>query len=98
MANIKVTPEELRSQGQALQGFSEETQSLLQRVASKIAEIDGGWDGLAQSGYLEMYNKMNESLKQMPELLSALSQATIGAADAFSQVDEQLSSSFAGKA
>ncbi|MBR2190593.1 MAG: WXG100 family type VII secretion target [Eubacterium sp.] len=94
MASIKVTPETLNSQGQELVGFSGDLADILSRVEGKINEINEGWDGLAQNAYFDMYTNMKESLDKFPELVEALGKATTGAAEAFSQVDEQLQSGF----
>ena len=49
---------------------------------------------MAQEGYINMYQTMKESLDQFPELVNSLGDATISAAEAFANVDEQLQSSF----
>ena len=94
MANIKVTPEELESQGEALVGFSQNIADILGDVDKKVAEIDNGWDGLAQDGYIDMYLEMKKSLDEFPKLVNALGEATKAAAKAFSSVDEELRNGF----
>ena len=94
MADIRVTPETLESQGNELVGFAEELNTILQSIDAKIGEIDGSWDGLAQNAYLEMYTTMKQSLDQFPQLVKSLGQATISAAKAFASVDEELQSGF----
>lgn len=96
MAAIRVTPEELNTQGQALIGYAGDIRDLLAQIDAKINEIIDGWDGLAQDSYFNMYETMKESLNQFPELVDSLGNATTGAADAFAQVDEGLQSSFNG--
>ena len=41
-----------------------------------------------------MYETMKESLDKFPELVNALGEATVSAAEAFSSVDEQLRDGF----
>lgn len=94
MASIKVTPETLDAQGQALVGYAGDLTEILSNIDSKINEIIDGWDGLAQDAYFEMYTTMKESLDKFPELVDSLGQATVSSAEAFSQVDETLQSSF----
>ena len=94
MADIRVSPEELSSQGNELIGYAGDVAETLTRVESKINEIIDGWDGLAQDAYYEMYSTMKESLDKFPELLNSLGEATVAAAEAFNDVDEQLKSSF----
>lgn len=94
MASIRVTPETLNSQGQDLIGYAGDLADILSSVDTKINEIIEGWDGLAQDAYFDMYSTMKDSLDKFPELVDALGQATTGAAEAFSSVDEQLQSGF----
>lgn len=96
MANIRVTPETLEEQGNGVISISEEIRELLSNLDSKINEIIDGWDGLAQDSYFSMYGEMKTSLDQFPEIVKGLGDATVAAAQAFAQVDEQLSSSFNG--
>ena len=94
MASIRVTPEELSSQGKELIGFAGNLAEILTQIDNKIGEIVGGWDGLAQDAYFNMYDSMKESLNKFPELVESLGDATVSAADAFASVDEQLQSGF----
>lgn len=94
MANIRVTPETLSEQGQALVDYAGDLSDILDLIDGKITEIIDGWDGLAQDAYYEMYTTMKESLKQFPELVESLGNATVSSAEAFSSVDETLQSSF----
>lgn len=94
MADIRVTPETLESQGNELKGFAEELENILKSIESKIGEIDGGWDGLAQNAYLDLYSTMKESLNQFPTLVDSLGDATVSAAQIFAQTDEELQSGF----
>ncbi len=94
MATIRVTPEELNTQGQQLNNFADNLREVLNSIDAKILEIIEGWDGLAQDAYYTMYQTLQENLKQFPELVDSLGQATIAAAETFSSVDEQLQGSF----
>lgn len=98
MANIRVTPETLHTQGNDLISFAGNLTEILGSIESKVNEIIDAWDGLAQDSYYDMYANMKQSLDKFPELVEALGQATTAAADAFNSVDEQLSSSFKASA
>ena len=94
MANIRVSPEELNSQGNDLIGFAGDLKDILASIDAKINEIIDGWDGLAQDAYFDMYSKMKESLNNFPELVNSLGEATVSSAEAFDSVDEQLRDGF----
>ena len=94
MAGIRVTPEELSTQGNDLITYAGNLADTLSLIDGKISEIIGGWDGLAQDAYFNMYESMKQSLDKFPELVESLGDATVSVADAFAQVDEQLQSGF----
>ena len=89
-----MTPEELNSQGNDLIGYAGELSDVLSSIDSKINEIIDGWDGLAQDAYYDMYSTMKESLDKFPEMVNSLGEATVSAAEAFMNVDEQLKGGF----
>lgn len=66
MASIRVTPEDLESQGNELIGFAGDLADVLNSIDSKINEIIDGWDGLSQDAYYDMYTTMKQSLGQVP--------------------------------
>jgi len=94
MAGIRVTPEELSTQGNDLITYAGNLADTLSLIDGKISEIIAGWDGLAQDAYFNMYESMKQSLDKFPELVESLGNATVSAADAFASVDEQLQSGF----
>lgn len=94
MASIRVTPETLETQGNELVGYSEELKEILDKVNSKIDEIIGEWDGLAQDAFYDMYTSMKSNLDQFPEVVYAIGNASISAAKAFDEVDQQLQGTF----
>lgn len=94
MASIRVTPETLDSQGNELKGYGKELENILKSIDSKINEIIDEWDGLSQDAYFDMYSEMKQSLDQFPDLVDALGNATVAAAKAFSQVDDELKIEF----
>ena len=93
-STIRVTPDELNTQGGNLIGFAGELTDILGKIDSEINTIIDGWDGLAQDAYYDMYSTMKTSLDKFPELVNSLGEATKSAAEAFSEVDTQLQGSF----
>ncbi|MCI3924735.1 WXG100 family type VII secretion target [Paenibacillus sp. TRM 82003] len=94
MANIRVTPETLETQGNELIKYAGELSDILGFIDSKIGEIVDGWDGLSQDAYFDMYTTMKQSLDQFPKLVESLGGATVSSAQAFASLDEQLQSGF----
>lgn len=66
MANIRVTPETLNTQGNDLIGYAGDLSDILSSINTKIGEIIDGWDGLAQDAYFDMYSTMKRVLTSSP--------------------------------
>lgn len=94
MAELRVTPETLNTQGGELVSYADQLTEIITNVNTKVEEIIAGWDGLGQDGYYEMYTTMKTSLDQFPELVNGLGTATQSAAEAYATVDDTLKTSF----
>lgn len=97
MASIRVTPEELESQGnQLIQLAQNEITQILAQVESQINLICDSWDGMAQDAFLQSYTEMKKTLDMFPQVVDGIGQQAVAAAQTFGEVDTQLSSSFKG--
>ena len=98
MAQIRITPEELRSAadflGQRLEAINSEVSSL----HSKIQEVTGNWEGAAQSSFIDTFeNDMYPILKDtLPQVIEGIAGQLDGAADALEQADEEIAKAFKG--
>lgn len=91
MAELRVTPAELRSNGQAVVSTAQELEQLLHKLDSQINTIHEGWSGAAQSGHAAKYAELKPNFKQAQEILLNFGQLTVQTADKFEQVDNELS-------
>lgn len=96
MAMIRVTPEELRGQGQAVITMAENIREILSNLETQINTICDSWDGMAQDAFLASYESMKSTLQQFPDIVDGMGQQTIAAADAFEETDSAISSAFSG--
>lgn len=94
MASIRLTPEELRQQGEDLKNLSQELEDILKQVDTKINTACDGWDGLAQDAFLNSYSSMQQTLSQFPLLVKSFGEQACGAAEAFGTADSELASAF----
>lgn len=98
MAQIRITPEELREGasflGQKLEAINAEVAAL----KSKIDEVTGNWDGAAQSSFVETFEgDMYPILKDtLPEVIEGIIVQMNGAADAIEQTDAEIAKAFRG--
>lgn len=93
MADIIVTPTELEAGGNDLKNLSTEVTDVLDDVKREIERMAETWDGLAADAYFGLYIDYSESLKQFPLIVESLGEATIKAAESFSDVDGQIADS-----
>ena len=98
MAQIRITPEELREGatflGQRLEAINNEVAQL----KAKIDDVTGNWEGAAQSSFVEtfesdMYPIMSDTL---PQVIDGIMQQLNAAADTMEETDSELSSAFRG--
>lgn len=98
MAQIRITPEELREASTFLGARLETINSEVSQLKSKIDEITTNWEGAAQSSFVEtfindMYPIMSDTLPQVIE--GVMAQLT-SAADTLEQADSELANAFRG--
>jgi len=97
MAQIRMTPSELRDGAaflmQRLQAISGEVTQLDQKVRS----VADNWEGQSQAAFLGSYEEMLPILKQtLPEVITAMNDKLNGAANALEQADAEVASAFRG--
>ena len=98
MAQIKITPEELREGAAFLDNRLSAINSEVTSLKAKIDEISSNWEGAAQSSFIDsfyndMYPIMHETL---PQVIEGIQSQLKGAADALEQADEEVAKAFKG--
>ena len=98
MAQIKITPEELREGANVLDSVRETIGEQVTTAENKVNEVAGNWEGAAQSSFMESFTSdMLPMLKNdFPSVLEGLSAQLRGAADAIEQADEEVANAFRG--
>lgn len=98
MAQIRITPEQLRDGANFLNQRLESINSEVQQLKSKIDEVTSEWEGAAQSSFVtcfeeQMYPVLSQTL---PEVVNGIIQQMNGAAETIEEADAQLASAFSG--
>ena len=98
MAQIRITPEELRSGGNFLQQRLDAINSEVTELKSKIDEVTGNWEGAAQSSFIQTFESdMYPILKDtLPDVITGVISQLNGAADAIENADTEIASAFRG--
>lgn len=94
MAEIKLTNELLKSEGQNLLVYANNLNEKLEAIDRKINDISDDWKGLSQQAYLDMYYSLKSKMDQLPSLVEELGNDAITAADSFGNTDESLANAF----
>lgn len=98
MAQIRITPEELRTAANFLQQRLQSINSEVSQLKSKIDEVSADWEGAAQSSFIDTFdNEMYPILRDtLPQVIEGISGQLNGAADAIEQADEEVAKAFRG--
>ena len=98
MAQIRVTPEELRNAANFLMQRLDAINNEVTSLHDKITEVTDNWEGASQSSFVEtfesdMYPILRDTL---PQVVEGISGQLNGAADAIEQADEEVAKAFKG--
>ena len=98
MAQIRITPEELREAADFLEQKLEAINSEVAELHSKVQEVAGNWEGAAQSTFIDSFdNDMYPILKDtLPQVIEGIAGQLDGAADALEHADEEIAKAFKG--
>lgn len=98
MAQIRITPEELREAADFLEQRLEAINTEVKSLHDKIDQVSGNWEGAAQSSFIETFeNDMYPILRDtLPQVVEGISGQLDGAADALEQADQEIAKAFKG--
>ena len=98
MAQIRITPEELRDAADSLAQRLEAINAEVSSLHDKIQEVAGNWEGAAQSSFIDTFeNDMYPILRDtLPQVVEGIAGQLDGAADTIEQADEEIAKAFRG--
>ena len=98
MAQIRITPEELRDGGSFLEQRLEAINSEVAALKSKIDQVAGNWEGAAQSSFIQTFESdMYPILKDtLPQVITGIVSQLNGAAETIERADSEIASAFRG--
>lgn len=98
MAQIRITPEELRDAADFLARRLEVINAEVSSLRDKIQEVAGNWEGAAQSSFIDTFeNDMYPILRDtLPQVVEGIAGQLDGAADTIEQADEEIAKAFRG--
>ena len=96
MAQIKVTPEELRNAANTLQTENELIADAVQAIKDRIDTVTGDWEGEAQRAFLEIFEGDLYPIlhEQLPQVLECIAVHLATTADTIEDADKELADAF----
>ena len=96
MAQIRITPEELREGSSFLLQKMEAVIGEVNEIKSKVDAVAAEWEGAAQNSFVVAFESILPTLqKDFPEIIEGISTQLTVAADTLEEADNQISQSFA---
>ncbi|AGM99609.1 WXG100 family type VII secretion target [Streptococcus iniae] len=96
MAQIKLTPEELRTSAQKYTSGSQQITDVLNQLTQEQAVIDENWDGSAFDSFEAQFNELSPKIQQFAQLLEDINQQLLKVADVVEQTDADIASQING--
>ena len=90
MAQIKLTPEELRTSAQKYTQGSEEVTQVLNNLTNEQAVIADNWDGSAFDSFEAQFNELSPKIKEFAQLLQDINAQLVKVADIVEQTDQDI--------
>ena len=88
MANIRLSPDALRSYATKINNNGNEAADLAARIKANITAVTDQWEGEAKNKYLQEWSKHETTLtKTIPELMASLAQNLNTIAENFDKAD-----------
>ncbi|HGD1403416.1 TPA: WXG100 family type VII secretion target [Streptococcus agalactiae] len=96
MAQIKLTPEELRSSAQKYTAGSQQVTEVLNLITQEQAVIDENWDGSTFDSFEAQFNELSPKITEFAQLLEDINQQLLKVADIIEQTDADIASQISG--
>ena len=97
MTAFRVTPAELMSLSQQVQGTAGSIESELAGLRGRVVPISGTWTGQAQDRFQALYDEWNRSAQGLQQALAGISQLLSQAGQSYDEAERRIAGSFAGR-
>lgn len=94
MAQIRMTPETMRTRATQTDKQAEAVQNVMKAMDSLLATLKGEWEGEAVKGYEDRYNKIKPSFKNAKSLLEEIAHNLRATAQIVEETDKNIASQF----
>ena len=87
MAQLRVTPEQLRGRASEYRTQGEQVQEVITKLDSLINTLESEWEGISASRYISQYSDLRPSFVSMQQLITELASALDQEANKFEAAD-----------
>ena len=87
MAQLRVTPEQLRARAAEYKSQGEEVESVISKLDSLISVLESEWEGNSAAKYISQYSDLRPSFVSMQELIEELATSLENEAAKFEAAD-----------
>lgn len=92
MAQIKLTPEELRQSATKYTQGSQSIDDVLNTLTNEQNIIADNWDGQAFDRFEQQFNELKPKIQEFSQLLDDINQQLVSVADTLEQTDQDIAS------
>jgi WXG100 family type VII secretion target len=87
VAQIRVTPEEIRTIAGTFKQKSGDSQAMIQELTSVINRLDQSWDGLSNQKFMQDFQHWQSTMTQFVTVLDDINKQLVAVAGRFEQAD-----------
>ncbi len=96
MTAFRVTPAELLSLSQQVNGTAGQIESELGSLRSRVLPISGTWAGAAQDRFQALYDDWNRNAQGLQQALAGISQLLSQAGQGYDETERRVAGMFSG--
>lgn len=97
MANIRISPEEMRGEASKFSSTANDVQDSINNMDNYLTELQSQWEGAAAQAYEARWTgDLRPSFMQAKELIDEIAQALNTTADEMEQMDAAIAKGFQG--
>lgn len=87
MAQIRVTPDQLRSRASEYRNQADDVEEVIKRLDSLISSLQSEWEGHSAERYISQYQELRPSFASMQKLITDLASSLDQEATKFEEAD-----------
>jgi len=92
MAEIKVTPQELKTKAETLQNFNTQFRSAVEKMVGYVSQLNGMWEGEAKEAFNKAFNDDKGKMDQFAQNIEKYVQALLESASQYENAEKTATS------